>query len=273
MKFDCHMHTPLCGHAIGHPIDYVRAAAQQRFDLVTFTCHIPMADSGFGDASIRMSLSELDKYFSLVDEGRKVGEEFGVKVLTGIEAEIYPSDSIMTEQDKVLADFPFEFVLGSMHHHIDIFQKWLRKNSIDSDYQRIDSYFRILADAVRAGRYDSIAHPDVIRIYGTVSHMDPREHEEVIMCFLQAAADEDMCIEVNTSGLRKGVYTVHPDPIILKWASKLGVNLTIGSDSHTPQTVGYEFSEVVGELRRLGFGELNWFEQRQRKSLPIAKFN
>ena len=23
LRFDCHMHTPLCGHAIGDPIDYV----------------------------------------------------------------------------------------------------------------------------------------------------------------------------------------------------------------------------------------------------------
>ncbi|NRA27354.1 MAG: histidinol-phosphatase [Opitutales bacterium] len=272
MKFDCHMHTPLCGHALGHTAEYVREAAKRRFDLVTFTCHIPMRDVGFGDGAIRMGMKDLDQYFRLVDEGRKVGEEFGVEVLTGIEAEVFPSESIMKEQDKILGDYPFEFVLGSLHHHTDIFQKWLRKHSIDSDFERIDSYFRILADAVRTGRYDSMAHPDVIRIYGTVTEMDPLEHKEVIISFLRAAAEEDVCIEVNTSGLRKGVYTVHPDPFILEWAKELGVKLTMGSDSHTPDTVGYHFHDVAKQLAGMGFESLYYHKNRVQVPEPIANF-
>ena len=39
------------------------------------------------------------------------------------------------------------------------------------------------------------------------------------------------------SGLNKGVYEVHPDPIILKWAQEMGCKLTIGSDSHRPEVL------------------------------------
>ena len=97
MRIDCHMHTPLCGHAVGDPVEYVREAAKRAMDLVTFTCHIPMDNIGFGGRNIRMAYEDLSTYFKIVDEARKVGEDFGVRVLTGIEAEVFPSFQIMKQ--------------------------------------------------------------------------------------------------------------------------------------------------------------------------------
>lgn len=270
MRIDCHMHTPLCGHAVGEPIEYVREAAKRRMDLVTFTCHIPMNNGGFGGRNIRMHLRELDTYFAIVAEAAKFGEDHGVRVLTGIEAEIFPSEQIMREMDSVLRDHAFHFVLGSMHHHTAIFQEWMRQHKLDTDFKKIDAYFRVMTDGVRSGRYDSIAHPDVIRIYGTVNDFVPEEHEEVIKKFLEAAVEEDVCIEVNTSGLSKGVYEVHPDPKILRWARELGCKLTLGSDSHHPESVGQHFDQVLPMLQGLGFSGINYFENRKRRSVKFV---
>lgn len=90
MRFDCHMHTPLCGHAHGRPVDYVRIAAEHSIDLITFTCHIPMSCDSFGGPGIRMNEDDLGEYFAITTEARKHGEKVGVEVLTGIEAEIFP---------------------------------------------------------------------------------------------------------------------------------------------------------------------------------------
>ena len=46
-RFDCHMHTPLCGHAYGEPEEYVDQAASIGISLITFTCHIPMDGDGY----------------------------------------------------------------------------------------------------------------------------------------------------------------------------------------------------------------------------------
>lgn len=261
------MHTPLCGHATGNPIEYAREAAMRGLDLITFTCHIPMANDGFGGRNIRMRMGEMDIYFALVEEARKEAAEFGVKVLTGIEAEIFPSEQIMRDMDSILADYPFHYVLGSMHHHTPIFQEWLRQHKLDNDFKKTDAYFRVLTDGVRSGRYDSIAHPDVIRLYGTIDHFDPEEHEEVIRKFLEAAFEEDVCLELNTSGLNKGTYQMHPDPMILKWAQEQGCKLTIGSDSHSPTSVGQHFTTVIPILKALDFRYLHYFEDRKR--IPI----
>ena len=133
-----------------------------------------------------------------------------------------------------------------------------------TDAMRIDSYFRHLIDGAQSGRYDSMSHPDVIRTYGVVDHFDPVEHEEVIREFLQAVVDEDICMEVNTSGLTKGDYEVHPDPMILDWAAEMGVKLTIGSDAHRPASVGQFFDFIQPMLREIGFLDLYYFRGRER---------
>jgi len=116
-----------------------------------------------------------------------------------------------------------------------------------------------------------MSHPDVIRTYGVVEDFNPAKHEAVIRDFLQTLVNQDVCMEVNTSGLTKGDYEVHPDPLILDWASEMGVKLTIGSDSHRPASVGQFFDEVQPMLRQKGFEDLHYFKARQRQRIDMPE--
>ena len=40
---DYHMHTPLCRHAAGEPVDYARRAVEIGLDEIGFSDHSPMA--------------------------------------------------------------------------------------------------------------------------------------------------------------------------------------------------------------------------------------
>lgn len=256
---------------MGAPIEYARSAAQKGVDLITFTCHIPMRWEAFGQAGIRMRRDQLDDYIALVADTADQAKEFGVEVLCGIEAEVFPDERELEPMDEILASYDFDFVLGSLHAHCWSYLKWFKDRKIKDDAMRIDSYFRHLKDGVQSGRYDSMSHPDVIRTYGVVQHFDPLPHEEVIRDFLEAIVEEDMCMEINTSGLTKGDFEVHPDPIILEWASELGVKLTMGSDSHHPASVGQFFDIIQPMLRDMGFEDLYYFRgrKRQRIDMPI----
>lgn len=265
------MHTPFCGHAYGEPIEYAMQAAEMGIDLITITCHIPMQWEAFGQEGIRMRREQLDDYIGHVRSSATQAKELGVEMLCGIEAEVFPDESELMPMDALLAAYPFDFVLGSLHAQCQSYLEWLSRNKVKSDAMRIDSYFRHLRDGAQSGRYDSMSHPDVIRTYGVVGHFEPREHEEVIRDFLQAVVDEDICMEVNTSGLNKGDFEVHPDPVILDWASEMGVKLTIGSDSHLPQSVGQHFDRILSLLREKGFTDLHYFRERQRIRIEMPQ--
>ncbi|NBB78879.1 MAG: histidinol-phosphatase HisJ family protein [Verrucomicrobia bacterium] len=265
------MHTPLCGHAVGELIEYAMRAAELGIDLITFTCHIPMESAAFGQEGIRMRREQLDDYFALVADAAAAAKPFGVEVLCGIEAEVFPDEAELEPMDAILSAYHFDFVLGSLHAQCQSYLEWLSRNKVTSDAMRIDSYFRHLRDGAQSGRYDSMSHPDVIRTYGVVREFNPVPHEEVIREFLQAVVEEDICMEVNTSGLNKGDFEVHPDPVILDWASEMGVKLTIGSDSHMPNSVGQHFDWIQPMLRDKGFTDLHYFRGRQRVRIDMPQ--
>ena len=269
MQVDCHMHTPLCGHAVGDPIEYAMIARERGIDLITITCHIPMEWSAFGQEGIRMQRGQVKDYIALVQAAAEAAGPLGVEVLCGIEAEVFPDEAQLEPMDEVLAAHQWDFVLGSLHAQCQSYLRWLSEHKVKTDAIRIDSYFRHLIDGVQSGRYDSMSHPDVIRTYGVVREFNPAEHEEVIREFLQAVVEQDICMEVNTSGLTKGDHEVHPDPLILDWAAEMGVKLTIGSDSHRPETVGQFFEWVQPMLREKGFRDLHYFRGRKRQRIDM----
>ncbi len=266
---DCHMHTPLCGHAHGEPTEYVAAAAAAGIDLITFTCHIPMDDTRFGARGERMRHEDLQNYRDMVDEAERSGERNGVEVLFGIEAEIFPDESIMRAMEQTIDYWNFDFVLGSLHHDLPCYQERIASVGFGDDAEIIRDYFALLSEAVGTGRYDSIAHPDLIRINGTVEPFDLLEYEQEIRGFLAAAAKHDVCLEVNTSGLTKGVYEMHPDPRIMFWAAEAGNRFTLGSDSHKPESVGQYFDRALESLRVAGHDTVHFFRGRRRQAVPI----
>lgn len=264
------MHTFLCGHARGTPLDYVEAAAERGIALITFTCHTPIAGKGFHQTGIRMHESELKIYREMVAEARTHGEKLGVEVLYGIEAEVFADASLLAGMHQLIATEPFDFVLGSLHHQLPVFREWLAASGFQSDPEIIAAYFDTLALGAETGLYDSLSHPDVIRIYGTLKgRFDPIAHEDVIKRALDRIAASGTCMEINTSGLIKGDYIVHPDPIIMGWALERGIQFTLGSDSHTPDMVGQHFEEVIEGFHAAGLRQIQYFRGRKRRTIKF----
>ncbi len=225
----------------------------------------------FGQAGIRMRRDQLDQYVALIQDTAKQMQPQGLEVLCGIEAEVFPDEAHMEPMDAILSEYQWDFVLGSLHAQCRSYLTWLKDHKVKDDHTIIDCYFRHLKDGAQSGRYDSMSHPDVIRTYGVVQHFIPSEHEEVIREFLQAVVDEDICMEVNTSGLNKGAYEVHPDPQILDWASEMGVKLTMGSDSHRPDSIAQHFDWIQPMLQKMGFKDLHYFKARQRIRIDMPE--
>ena len=200
---------------------------------------------------------------------REYGQEANVRVLLGIEAEVFPDEAEMARMDETLARYSFDFVLGALHHQLPIYRERIRQRGLSSDAAIIADYFESLAYAATTGRYDSFAHPDLIRIYGTVKPFEPVQYESVIREFLSAAVENGTCIEVNTSGFTKGVFEIHPHPQILDWAQQVGVQLTLGSDAHRPDSVGQHFSQAYAAIRAAGFELLCYFEAGRKTEVSI----
>lgn len=272
MLIDCHMHTPLCRHATGTPREVVAAAVAQGLQTITITCHIPMERQDlFRHDHIRMRQHELPEYRAWVEEVRAEAASHELEVLYGIEAEVYPEEEALRGMDEIIAAEKFDFVLGSLHQQLPGYrQRWAQLGAT-ADRDRIEVYFRDLAAGVRTGRYHSLAHPDIVRSYGGIAgEFVPSEHETVIRDFLAAVKESETCLEINTSGLHKEQFLVHPHPDMLRWVAQMDIPITMGSDAHNPGQIGYGFRETRELLKEMGFASVSYFRKSRREQLPLA---
>jgi histidinol-phosphatase (PHP family) len=75
LTLDYHMHTPLCRHAVGLPLEYARAAAAAGLEEICMTCHSPMP--GWFDQWPRMTRAELPQYVMMLRLARQPALNLG----------------------------------------------------------------------------------------------------------------------------------------------------------------------------------------------------
>jgi histidinol-phosphatase (PHP family) len=71
-------------------------------------------------------------------------------------------------------------------------------------------------------------------------------------------------LEINTSGIRYGLGSVHPSLDIMKAYKRLGGKIvTFGSDAHYVKDYYFGFDEAIALLKKAGFDEITVFEKRK----------
>jgi histidinol-phosphatase (PHP family) len=260
---DYHIHTKLCGHAIGEPIDYVREAVRRGLTEIGFADHMPLLR--IRDEHLTMEPHELPRYVGLVNELRDVPD--GITVRLGIEMDYFPGQ--MDEIWAAASGIDLDYVYGAVHY-IDgwDFGDSRRLSSYkgrdpDEAYRR---YFGLFCEAVREGGFDIMAHPDLVKKHGIVSRSPVDDLYETAAVALSEAG---VAIEVNTSGLRVRAAEQYPSLPFLKLCARHGVAVTLGSDAHAPGQVGMDFDIAVRMLEKAGIAEIATFERRKRSMRDI----
>jgi histidinol-phosphatase (PHP family) len=131
-------------------------------------------------------------------------------------------------------------------------------------------YFETVAESALTGLYDIIAHPDLVKIWGSarpVPDTDPRRYYEPA---IEAMLEAGVAMEVSTAGLRKPVAEIYPDRRMIELAVEAGVPIALSSDAHVPEQLGYGYDKALELLDSLGVTELSVFERRGRRLEPIG---
>ena len=77
LPYDYHMHTPLCHHAVGEPIDYAEEATKKGISEIGFSEHSPMEQDDFDEW--RMYLSDINEYINKIKIAREAFPELRIK--------------------------------------------------------------------------------------------------------------------------------------------------------------------------------------------------
>ena len=260
---DYHIHTKLCGHAIGEPIEYVREAERRGLTEIGFADHMPLLR--IRDEHLTMEPHELPHYVALINELRDATD--GVTVRLGIEMDYFPGQ--MDEIWEAASGVDFDYVYGAVHY-IDgwDFGDSRRLSSYqgrdaDETYRR---YFKLFCEAALVGGFDVMAHPDLVKKHGIVSRarIDDLYEEAAV-----ALSEAGVAIELNTSGLRVRAVEQYPSLSFLRKCAEHAVPVTLGSDAHAPHQVGMDFDIAVRTLEKAGIRQIATFKRRERSMRPL----
>lgn len=261
---DYHMHTPLCRHAVGEPVDYARRAVGIGLKEIGFTDHSPMASDDFDDW--RMFNSQLDEYVAKVRLAQNTFPQLSIRL--GLEVDYLPGQEDWIRQ--LAARHPWDYFIGSVHYVSDSWDidnpaklsEWKKRDS----FEVWTAYFQRLAQAAKSGLFQIIGHADLPKKFGIRPVQDCRPLYEN---FAAAAAEAGCAIELNTAGLRKDCREIYPCTELLQLAHEKRIPITFGSDAHAPMEVGMNFAEAVALARSVGYTETLRFNRRRHEPVKF----
>jgi histidinol-phosphatase (PHP family) len=264
---DYHMHLRNEHEEIAHDTSsvepFVAAAQAAGIDEIGFAEHVyyfrqtrPLWSVPY---HVERCNHDLDTYVEAVTcaKGR------GLPVKLGLEVDYVPGREADTRA--LLAPYPWDYLLGSIH--------FIGEDAVDSEPRLVDAvgveeawrrYFELLARAAKSGLFDSLAHPDLVKVFG--DQLAGFDYSSVA----DAIAKSGVAVEVSTSGLRKPVGELYPDRRFLVECRNRDVPVTLASDAHVPALVGRDFDRARELLQSAGYETITVFERREARQVPFG---
>ena len=200
----------------------------------------------------------------------KAREAFGDKLKISFGLEIgEPMHDEPTAQ-KVVAAFDYDVIIGSIHNIRDTedfyYLSHRQRDSFDVK-SVIERYFLEQLELSQRGGYD--IHSHLTYAYRYLGHgndvPEPQQYEDVLRALFANLIQKGIALELNTSGRHK----TPPSEFLPKlWELKLykecgGELVTLGSDSHKPETIAGGINEGRELLLEAGFKYQAFYQNRK----------
>lgn len=186
--------------------------------------------------------------------------------------EIDYQDWFEDEIGRFLEQYPFDFVIGSVHY-IDrltvMSPEYLNERSAETAYR---DYFRGVLSSVRSGLIDIVGHLEYAKRRGVpaTGQFDPAPYHEQVSEIYAEMIRRGIALEINSAGLRQQTGGTYPCREHVELYRAVGGRLlTFGSDAHHPDDLASDFPEVMTMAEAAGFDEVSVWENRKPKQKPL----
>jgi len=261
---DYHVHLRAPDESLDPSVEgverFVEVAAERGIDEVGFTEHVYYFTQTrvlwTAPYHIRHSAYDLEPYVDAIVEAKRQG----MPVKLGLEVDYVPGREEETRD--LLAPYPWDYLLGSIH--------FIGHSGIDSEPGLTDEvgveeawrrYYEVLGLAAESKLFDSLAHPDLVRMFGPEIAWDWKA---------VAGSLGGVCLEVSSGGLHKPHTKLYPNPELLEQAHDRGAGITLASDAHVPANLGRDLDQAIEHARAAGYETLTVFDRREGQQEPLG---
>jgi histidinol-phosphatase (PHP family) len=269
---DYHVHE---SHSRDAPTATIRSlvevAEAKGVEEMAFTTHLILEGQ---DMYLGVQPDELDGYFRLIEEAQS---DTHVRLRAGLEVDYFRSQERGIRA--IVEEHPLDYVLGSTHYinGVDIGSRIEAREFFEGRplWDAADEYFTVWREAVESGLFDAMAHPDYWRKFLYTARAEPATWSEYGVVVADAIESLVRCgvgVEVNTSAMRHGLGSFYPVREFMEAAHAAGVrNVTLGSDTHSPEVLGYMIPEAAKMLHDVGFSSVSTFRGREAAPIPLSR--
>ena len=214
-----------------------------------------------------------------LEEVQRLKEKYRDQIVVRVASEVDFYASCFSEYKTAVRPYldKMDYILGSIHvvgpwENTDAFGvdddigvEKCRQFGADKVYLE---YYKGLEALVATGFYNILGHLDLPKKFGVLPETPDLVHEKVLT-LLDLIAKSDMSVEINMAGLLKPVKEQYPSGKIIEEMIARKISINLGSDSHKPHNVGYQFEEMLRKLQKMGLTHLCKWEKREKTLIPI----
>ena len=270
IKTDFHLHSYHSGDSDTPMEDSIKRAIELDYTHICFTEHNDFCyPYNHGEDSELFTLEPESYYKEYLELSDKYKSK--IKVLFGVELGLQPICCDLNTE--FVNKYPFDFIIGSSHlckGQDPYFPEYFENISEETAYTE---YFESIIENINCYKdFDIYGHIDYIVRYGPNknSNYSYIKYKDVIDELLKTVINNNKGIEINTSGLKYGLGYTHPHKDIIKRYRELGGEIiSVGSDAHVPEHIGYDFHVAKDILEEAGFKYYTIFEKRKPQYLKI----
>lgn len=263
---DTHIHTNFSKDSQAAPYTQVDRCLLLGMKELCITDHHDYGSDLAGDAF----LLDFDTYLPYM---RRLRQTYEGRIQVNIGVELGLQLHIRDYLEKLVQNIEVDFIIGSCHF-IDnkdpYFPEYFEGKSEREAYEH---YFDVtLKRILNLNCFDSFGHLDYIVRYGPHTNINYSyaAYQDYIDPILKALIEKGKALECNTAGFKYNLGHPNPSEDILKRYREMGGDLiTLGSDAHAPEYIGYDFEKTRSILTDCGFRYLTVYHQRKPDFIPL----
>jgi len=214
---------------------------------------IPGHDMTFGLNEYRKGIQTVNK---------KLPE---IEVLSALELGCEKSQ--FSRFDELTKQDPLDMIILSTHRVGGIYLNNEKFYSEKHTLRIYEEYYSEILDTIKSfDNFDVLGHLDIIDKFKDRYYMDLEfgKYKNLVSDILRELIKRDKALEINTAGYHTILARPYPKLEILTMYKKLGgEKLTIGSDAHLPDMIGFKHKALINTVKKLGFAHITIYRKRK----------
>jgi len=265
---DLHVHTDNSFDGHHSAVFLCESAVARGLRALALTDHVEMdfyREQNF-DRTAKQS------YFEIV----KARSAFRGKLVVCAGVELGQPTYNLPESESLVHQYSYDVVIGSIHNLRGKKDFWYMAREEFAEGRAeamLREYFDEVLALARWGKFDVLAHLTYPLRYIEGKHgipIAPGIYAGQVDAVLEAAIQNKLALEINTSGLRQKIGQTTPNEQIVRRFRELGgQRVTVGSDAHYAEDLGAGLEAAMDLALRCGFKFITLYQKREPIEIEI----